>query len=504
MMHLSKSKYCQLWQCPKMAWLTKYKPELQEISEELLARFEAGNQVGDLAMGLFGDFTEVTTYNSEGKLDLVAMMEKTKEEIAKGTEVICEAAFSYNGLYCAVDILRKDGEGYAIYEVKSSTTSVKKNKIKPVYVADISYQKYVLEHCGISVSGTYLVTLNGDYVMENQLDITKLFNITDVAELVAKESENVKKMLAVGEQVLAREEEPDIAISESCHAPYDCPYKEYCMRNIPKPSVFDVHGMGFKKKLKLYNEGIITYKQLLERGKIESERQLHQIDFHLNDRNTYTNPEKIKEFLDTLSYPIYFFDFETMQSAVPQFPGTKPYQQITFQYSLHYIEKPGGELKHKECLATSGEDPRRTIAEALCRDIPKDVCVTVYNKGFECEKIRELAKAFPDLADHLLNIERNIKDLMIPFQSGFYYDKAMNGLYTIKSVLPALYPDDPTLDYHNLEGVHNGGEAMTIFPKIKDMPKEEQEQVIKSLLKYCELDTYALVKVLEKLQECCK
>lgn len=502
MMHLSKSKYCQLWQCPKMAWLTKYKPELQVISDDLLARFEAGNQVGDLAMGLFGDFTEVTTYNKEGKLDLAAMLERTKEEINKGTEVICEAAFSYNGLYCVVDILRKDGDGYAIYEVKSSTTSAKKNKIKPVYVADISYQKYVLEHCGISVSGTYLVTLNGDYVMRDQLDITKLFNVNDVAELVAEESKNVEKVLSVGEQVLAGEKEPDTAISENCHNPYDCPYQAYCMRNIPKPSVFDVRGMDFKIKLKLYNEGIVTYQQLLESGKVKNENQLRQIDFNLNDRGTYTNPEKIRKFLDTLSFPLYFLDFETMQSAVPQFSGTRPYQQIAFQYSLHYIEKPDGELKHKECLATSGEDPRRMIAEALCRDIPKDVCVTAYNKGFECREIRELAEAFPDLADHLLNIERNMKDLMIPFQSGFYYNKAMDGLYTIKSVLPALYPNDPALDYHNLEGVHNGGEAMNIFPKIKDMAKEEQEQVIKNLLKYCELDTYALVKVWERLLEC--
>ena len=128
-----------------------------------------------------------------------------------------------------------------------------------------------------------------------------------------------------------------------------------------------------------------------------------------------------------------------------------------------------------------------------------NVCVTAYNKAFECGRIKELADAFPDLAEHLLNIRDNIVDLLVPFQSGYYYNRAMGGSFSIKSVLPAIFPDDPVLDYHNLEGVHNGGEAMTIFPKIKDMPPEEQNIARHNLLKYCELETYAMVKVWEEL-----
>ena len=118
--------------------------------------------------------------------------------------------------------------------------------------------------------------------------------------------------------------------------------------------------------------------------------------------------------------------------------------------------------------------------------------------------LKELADAFPDLAEHLLRIRDNIVDLLIPFQSGWYYNRAMGGSFSIKSVLPALFPDDPALDYHNLEGVHNGGEAMTIFPKIKDMPPEEQARTRQNLLKYCELDTYAMVKVWEELVRAAK
>ena len=228
-------------------------------------------------------------------------------------------------------------------------------------------------------------------------------------------------------------------------------------------------------------------------------QQLRQIEFGLEDKGTYINKEEISVFLQSLSYPLYFLAFETMQPVIPEFVGTKPYAQIPFQYSLHYIEREGGELKHMAFLAESGTDPRRALAEQLCNDIPMNVCVTAYNKAFECTRIKELAETFPDLAEHLYNIRDNIVDLLVPFQSGWYYNRAMRGSFSIKSVLPAIFPDDPSLNYHNLEGVHNGGEAMTIFPQIKDMPPKEQQAARYNLLKYCELDTYAMVKVWEEL-----
>ena len=202
MVYLSKSKYCGLWQCPKIAWLRQYKPEAATIDEMVEARFVAGNVVGDLAMGLFGDFVEVTTYNGE-KLDLPKMIEKTVLEMEKGTENICEASFSYNGLYCAVDILKKDGDGWAIYEVKSSTKHRKDDGTytddKEVYVDDISYQKYVLEHCGVKVTGTYLVCLNGDYVFDGNLDLSQLFFISDVSDEVKLEITRIEPNLAIAE-----------------------------------------------------------------------------------------------------------------------------------------------------------------------------------------------------------------------------------------------------------------------------------------------------------------
>lgn len=497
-MHLSKSRYCELWQCPKMAWLKKYKPEMALLDESATARFQTGTEVGELARNIFGGYVDVTVYTND-EIDLSKMINNTKLEILKETPVICEASFEAEGLYCAVDILKLKDDGYAIYEVKSSTQSD-----KAVYLADIAYQKYVLEHCGVNVTGTYLVTLNSDYILDGELDITKLFRIENVDEEIVVETENLKANLKIAEDILVSETEPQIDLSISCNKPYKCAFWNYCTRALPNPSVFDLYKMNFDKKLGLYRRGLYSYEALVNCNEIKNEKQKRQIDYYLNEKCTFLNKPKIRDFLSNLSFPLYFLDFETMQPAIPVFQGTKPYQQIPFQYSLHYYESDNSELMHKEFLAESGADPRRQLAEKLCNDIPMDVCVTAYNKAFECARIKELAVSFPDLAEHLLNIESNIVDLLVPFQSGYYYKKEMGGSFSIKSVLPALFPNDPELDYHNLNGVHNGSEAMTIFPKIKNMPLEEQQKARKNLLKYCELDTYAMVKVWEKLVEASK
>ncbi|MGN0450999.1 MAG: DUF2779 domain-containing protein [Acutalibacteraceae bacterium] len=503
MVYLSKSKYCGLWQCPKIAWLRKYKPQEVTVDASVESRMEAGNVVGDLAMGLFGDFVEVTAYDGD-KLNLSKMIGDTKTEMEKGTEVICEASFQYNGLYCAVDILKKENGGWAIYEVKSSTKHEDSIDDKPVYIADIAYQKYVLENCGVNVTGTYLVCLNKDYVFDGILDMNKLFVISDVSDEIKPEEVNIKANLSIAERLLTSDKEPEIDIHENCKNPYLCGFWNYCTKHIPDPSVFKLYRMPFKKKIDHYRHGRVKYEDLLLSGDVTNPKQLRQMLYYLSEQGDYIDKDGIRDFLNTLSYPIYFLDFETIQPVIPEYVGTRPYAQIPFQYSLHYIEYEGGPLLHKEFLAESGTDPRRRIAERLCEDIPMNVCVTAYNKTFECTRLKELADYFPDLADHLLNIKENIIDLLVPFQSGYYYNKAMGGSFSIKSVLPALFPDDHSLDYHNLEQIHNGGEAMTIFPQIKDMPPEEQQTTRRNLLKYCKLDTYAMVKVWEKLNEAIK
>ena len=490
---LSKSKYCAFVQCPKNLWLRTYKPELATPDHSVEARMEAGNEIGDLAMQLFGDFVEVSARKDNGKMDLSEMMARTSELLRKACPVICEASFSYNGNYCAVDILKRENNGYAIYEVKSSTHA------NQIYATDIAYQKYVLENCGVNVTGTYLVCLNHEYVFDGTLRLDELFQFVDLSAEVDEEYQHVEANVAAANTTINDPAEPTCGLSANCHKPYHCAFWEHCSSHLPTPSVFDVYKIPFAQKIAYYRNGIISYEDVKNTKEMQNHIRSLQINHALSDLDTYVDREGIKNFLSKLSFPLYFLDFETMQFPIPQFVGTRPYAQIPFQYSLHYLESPDGELKHTEFLGISGEDPRRALAEQLCRDIPKDVCTLAYNKGFECGRIKELAESFPDLADHLLNIAEHIQDLIIPFRAGHYYNRAMGSSFSIKSVLPAIYPNDPALDYHNLEGVHNGGEAMELFPKIKDLPPDEQAVARHNLLKYCELDTYAMVKVWEEL-----
>ncbi len=503
---LTKSRYTLFCQCPKALWLRTYKPEVGTVEAGVDARFESGNKVGDLAMQLFGQFVEVTTKREDDGLDLQVMVKKTKEEMAKGTDVICEASFSCDSHYCAVDILRKTPGGWAIYEVKSSSYPEFDGQEAELekYAPDIAYQKWVLTQCGIKVTDTYLVCLNSDYVRQGELDIQKLFAVIDMKELLVNEYLNVPTQVNQALKVISREDVPDINLSEHCMKPYGCAFFDYCkhQHGVPndEPTIFDLYRMNFSKKLEHYYAGRILYKDV--RACKLSDKQQMQVECTLN-QTEHIDVTGIREFLNSLTYPLYFLDFETLQQAIPQYDRQSPYQQITFQYSLHIKRSVDAPYEHKEFLAPSdGSDPRRYLAEQLCKDIPMNVCTLAYNKGFECGRIKELASLYPNLAIHLLNIRENIQDLLTPFQSGYYYVPAMHGSFSIKSVLPALFPDEPSLNYHNLdERCQNGGNAMTLFPRIQYMEPVEAKASREALLRYCELDTWAMVKVWERLVE---
>lgn len=304
--------------------------------------------------------------------------------------------------------------------------------------------------------------------------------------------------------VMEHTEEPLVDLDTYCDQPYACAYKGYCGRHLPECSVFDVYGLHKSKMYKYYHEGIISFEDILKQLPKMSAKQYRQVETKVYHRGPEIDKGKIKEFLNTLYYPVYNLDFETFQQAIPMYDGIRPYMTIPFQYSLHVIREELGVPEHYEFLAKEGTDPRRELAESLCRDIPKDVCVLAYNMGFEKKVIRELANNFPDLAEHLLNIHDHIMDLMIPFQKQYYYCEAMEGSYSIKYVLPALCPNDPELDYHSLDEVHNGTEASNIYAILHKKSPEEIARIRKNLLAYCRLDTLAMVKVIEKLYECCK
>lgn len=489
---LSKSKYCKGVQCPKILWMDTHMSEKAKPGDD--AVLETGKRVGDIARGYFGEYTLVE-FNPEKAV----MASDTKRLISegKGDRTIAEASFYWDGLFCSVDLLRVHGDECSIVEVKSST------EVKDIYVDDLAFQYYVLSKCGTKIKSASLMHIDSSYERHGNLELDKLFAIEDYTDVVRDKMQEVEENIRQIRLFQENSEEPEKDIDLCCESPYECTYYDYCRKHIPEKSVFDIRGLYAKKKYEYYHQGIVSFEDIIRCKPKLSGKQLQQVETEYYDRPDVIIPEEIKGFLDTLQYPLYHLDFETFQQAIPEFDGLHPYEQIPFQYSLH-IEHEDGSLVHKEFLAKEGTDPRRAIAESLCKDFPTDVCVLAYNMSFERGVLKHLADTFPDLAGHLLAIRDNICDLMVPFQKQYYYTRAMQGSYSIKYVLPALYPDDPELDYHSLEEIHHGGEASSAFADLANKTPEEIEITRRNLLKYCGLDTYAMVKVLAKLREACK
>lgn len=487
--NLSKSRYTKGMQCPKMLWMDLHMPDQFDSSVMNDAILATGSLVGDVAMGYYGEFIEVS-FDSN---DFEGMVEQTSKLLESGCRTICEATFAFDGNLCMVDILRVEDDGVHIVEVKSST------HLKDIHYHDMAYQTWVLRENGLDVKSVSLMHLNNQYVRQGDLDLHELFTVEDCTDevmgMLADVSANVSSMREVASQAT----EPDKPIGLQCKRPYECGYRAWCWKHIPKPSVFDLNRIQMRQALDLETHGVVSLSDAYENGAITSRRQLVQAECEAKGLNEIIDRESVSRFLNELSFPLYFLDFETFQPAIPIFDGTRPYQQIPTQYSLHILRRPNSKLEHREFLADAGSDPRKAVAEHLVEDIPKGACTLAYNMSFEKGRIKELAASFPDMRAHLMSIHDGMMDLLVPFQNGWYNNRAMGGSNSIKAVLPALFPGDPELDYHALDGVHNGFEAMDAFARLGEMEPEEARRTRLQLLRYCELDTYAMVKIWQRL-----
>ena len=482
--YLSKTLFIKGLQCHKALYLHKYHPELKdEVSDAKEALFSSGRDVGVFAQQLFPGGVEIP-YEGQSLSDQV---KQTQSEIKKGTATIYEAAFGYKGAFCKVDILHKGKRGWEIYEVKSSTG------MKDVYYDDVAFQYYVLRSTGLPVSRASLVHINNQYVKDGDIEVDRLFTIQDLTEM-AQEQESVVFEELQKQRKLLKGDLPDIDIGEYCANPYDCDFAGHCWSHIPKNSVFDLRDKGVNK-FDLYRQGIIRMKDIPD--DMLNFKQGIQVEGTLQKKN-HIIKENIRDFLNSLWYPLYFLDFETFMPPIPLFDGTRPYQQIPFQYSLHYMEQQGGELNHSEFLASPNYDPRKELTEKLINEIPDNVCVLAYNMSFEKSILEDLGSWFPEHSDRIEAIIGNMKDLMAPFRSKDYYLWKMNGSYSIKAVLPALIPE---LSYDEME-ISDGGMAMNAYATMCETEDPgELERIRKALLEYCRLDTLGMVRIVEKLRE---
>lgn len=486
-MMLSKSQYVRGLQCQKSLWLYKNRPELRDIPDEAQeSLFNTGYSVGELAKELFpkGVEIEFDTSNFNG------MMSKTKELITNGTEVIYEATFSENGIFAMADILVKNGNAWDIYEVKAST------EVKDVHIDDAAIQWYALSNA-INLNRAFIVHINNQYIRKGELDVTALFSLEDITEQVKDKQNTINETLNNMKDVI-KGEMPNIDIGGHCDNPYSCDFKGHCWKHIPTPSVFNLYWMNGAKKFEMYNQGLLTYTDIPDDFKLNDTQRL-QVET-AKTKEPYIDQNIIKNFLETIEYPINFFDFETFQNAIPRFDNQRPYMQIPFQYSLHILHEDGT-MAHKEFLGDENSDPRDTLIEQMLNDVTSTGSIVAYNQSFEMSRIKELAKFNEKREKELLALNERFVDLIVPFREKGYYHPDFNGSFSIKSVLPAMFPNDDELNYKKLN-IQNGGMAMDTFANLhllKD--KTKTDQIKTDLLAYCHLDTLAMVRIWEKLHQ---
>ncbi len=481
--YLSKSLYMRGLQCRKSLYLDRHRPELRsEPTPELETLWKSGHEVGDFARMLFPGGVVVPFDGLTKELQLA----KTREEIDRGTKAIYEATFSHDDVFVKADIVVRNRGCWDMYEVKSSTS------VKEHYWDDVAIQYYVLSGCGLPVNKAYLVHINNGYVRHGDIVPEELFVIQDISRIVREKQAYIPEGLAEMRATL-RGNTPKVDIGPHCEFPYPCDFMEHCWEHVPENSVFSLRGRGIDK-WEMYRQGVVK----LEDVPLDSLNLMQRMQVeYLLDRKSHADPARIGEFLRKIRYPVCFLDFETFGSGIPLFDGTRAYQQVPFQYSLHRIDAEGEEARHFEYLAQPGVDPRNEIAEKLLGEIPEGVCVIAYNMGFEKRVLRELGEFLPKYRRRLNALVDGMIDLMEPFKRRDIYHWRMNGSYSLKSVLPVLVPE---MTYQGLE-ISDGAMASEAYFTMEAIADPaELSRLRKALLEYCKQDTLGLVRLMDMMR----
>ena len=378
---------------------------------------------------------------------------------------------------------------WRIVEVKSST------KVKDYHSDDAAIQAFVSKAAGVPLASIAVAHIDSKWTYPGDDDYDGLLREQDVSEEAFGRAAEVKEWLKEAHAIAVRRTAPKKSTGNHCSTPFECGFAVYCKGLEPQAKCsFEVLPRVSRKIRAFANE-----KKAIELKDIPdallNDLQL-RVKKHTLSGKIYFSTGGAAAELSKHKLPVLFVDFESISFAVPIWKGTRPYQQIPFQFSAHRLSR-SGELKHDSFLDVTGEDPSRRFAAALVEACGSKEPIFVYNAGFEKARIAELGKRFASLRKPLLAINKRLVDLL-PVAQRHFYHPSQEGSWSIKAVLPAVVPG---LDYEKLEGVQDGGMAMTAFlegihPNTAPLRKTELEQ---QLSEYCKLDTYALVRLWQVL-----
>ena len=489
MRNFSKSKLLALRQCPKRLWLEIHRPVLREDSASTQASFQVGQQVGDIAQRIYDPqgLGAVIDVQSEG---YARAFERSAELLAT-PQVIFEGGFSAGGALAFADVMlpeQQDGQPvWRMVEVKSSTS------VKDYHRDDVAIQAFVARLAGVPLQSIALAHLDNSWTYPGNGDYSGLLKENDLSAEAFSRTEEVKAWIAQAQSVDAMPSEPVINIGAQCNTPYACGFYDYCSRDETKAQypVYWLPYIGAKAR-ELATQGVIDLRNVPD-DLLNAKQQ--RVKAHTLANTVFFDAAGAAADLAVHRLPAYFLDFETIRFAVPIWKGTRPYQQNTFQFSLHTLSA-SGQLDHTAFLDLSGNDPSERLAHALIAACGEQGPVYVYSAGFETSRISELATRYahmPQLSAALLAINARVVDLL-PIARERYYHPSQQGSWSIKKVLPAIVPE---LRYDALDAVQDGGMAMEAFMEAihPGTDADRKNQIEQQLLAYCKLDTYAMVRL---------
>ncbi len=488
MRNLSKSKLIAYRQCQKRVWLEVHRPKLREDSDATQASFAVGNTVGDIARQLYDpDGTGVLLDVQRDGYDITF---QRSMELLASPQSIFEAGYSANGALAFADVLlpdAKDGKRvWRMVEVKAST------HVKDYHRDDVAIQSFIARSAGVPLASVALAHINSSWVYPGDGDYRGLLKECDLTAEAFARFDEVRDWIAAAHEVVAKATEPEMKIGEHCATPFACGFFDYCQSQEPQAE-YPVYWLP-RICSNALKEHIAEHPVLdLRNTPDDLLNELQQrVKACTLSGETYFDAAGAAEALKAHNLPAYFLDFETIQFAVPIWKGTRPYQIIPFQFSLHTLDD-SGKLESQAFLDLSGNDPSRAFAEKLIAVCGNSGPVFVYNSSFEGARIRELAERFPEFATPLLAINDRLVDLW-PITKANYYHPSQHGSWSIKAVLPAVAPD---LSYESLDGVQNGGMAMEAYEEAihPDATSQRKAEIEKQLLTYCGLDTFAMVRL---------
>lgn len=483
----SKSKLLAVRQCPKRLWLEIHRPELREDSPATQVSFQVGHQVGDIARRLYDPENHGVLIDVESE-GFDRAFERSAE-LLQSTHPIFEAGFSAGGSLAFADITlpeQVDGQQcWRMVEVKSSTS------VKDYHRDDIAIQAFVAQSAGVPLQSIALAHINSEWTYPGDGDYRGLLKENDLTAEAFARTEEVKAWITQAQNVASSPSEPTIDTGDHCDKPFACGFFNYCSRDEPKAErpIYWLPRFAASKRRELAEQEVID----LDNVPDELLNPIQQrVKTHTLANTVYFDAAGAAADLALHALPAYFLDFETIQFAVPIWKGTRPYQQIPFQFSLHTLDSKGT-LEHKAFLDLSSNDPSVSFAHALIVDCGTQGPVYVYNAGFETSRIKEIAARFPNLREPLLAINARVVDLL-PIARNHYYHPSQQGSWSIKKVLPAVVPE---LRYDALDGVQDGGMAMEAFLEAINptTSADRKNQIEQQLLAYCKLDTYAMVRL---------